>query len=67
MNPKVIGLLRGLGYAVVYVVIHFIAQNLGSIADPTVSVIVVGILGLIDHSLNDPNPLGKDTIPPPAQ
>lgn len=57
LSPKIIGLLRGAGYALAYALCHFLAQNLGSVLDPSVSVIVVAIIGIIDHALQDPVPL----------
>ena len=57
MNQNLLGLLRGVGYAAAYGILHYVIANLGAsgVLDAGTSAIIVGILGLVDHYLNDPN------------
>lgn len=53
MNQALVGLLRGLAYAIIYGVVHFLAVNLGAsgVVPLAYAGIVTAVLGSVDHAL----------------
>lgn len=56
-NPKIIGFLRGLGYAVLGTISTYLVSNLGTsgIFSTTTAGIIVGLVGIIDHLISNQN------------
>lgn len=54
-NPKLIGFLRGLLYAVLGVVGTYLTSNLGAsgLVSTGTAGVIVGIIGIIDHVLSN--------------